>query len=175
MNNNNGQGTANIVSPDQDNDWERKPKCDTIISTMRVIQENESTSIVRERLTSKESMKRRSVSFDHTVTVQTIPGIDEYSDNMKKSLWYDTYERIENIDRNKMEFECYENKDWQQVVEEDGFYKINGEMIHPFHVLLHKRRIEEEQSCACPFLRESQQLAYEWRQKHPHFYSGRPW
>ena len=41
MNNNNGQGTANIVSPDQDNDWERKPKCDTIISTMRVIQENE--------------------------------------------------------------------------------------------------------------------------------------
>ena len=78
--------------------------------------------------------KTRSVSFDETVTVLTIPNKDAYSDRIKKFLWTERQEMLQNAARNTIEF-ASENWDWRQVADDVEFYlcPATGEKIHPCH------------------------------------------
>jgi len=83
---------------------------------------------------STKKKKIRSVSFDETVSVLTIPNKDAYSDRIKKYLWTEPYEMMQNTNRNAIEF-ASENWDWRQVAEDVEFFVCpkTGEKIHPCH------------------------------------------
>lgn len=81
---------------------------------------------------SLRSTKSRSVSFDQSVSVRTIPRRDAYTDRIKDQLWCSAQELHENAVRNSYEFAA-ENWDWRQAVEEEHMVMIGSDHIHPVH------------------------------------------
>lgn len=79
--------------------------------------------------------QKRSVSFSESVSVQLIPHKDMYSQRIRKHLWNDPEELVQNAERNCIEFAA-ENWDWRQVCDDDQFFTCpdTGKKIHPAHV-----------------------------------------
>ena len=79
--------------------------------------------------------RSKSIQFDSTVSVVTIPSHTSYSRDLKKHLWSTNYETSENAKRNRREFAA-EHYDWKQCVEEDEMYfdRCSSEYIHPIHL-----------------------------------------
>lgn len=76
--------------------------------------------------------KSRSVSFDDSITVRTIPRREAYSDRIKQHLWSDRQEAYQNAQRNAIEFAA-ENWDWRQAVEDEEMVETGLGKIHPVH------------------------------------------
>jgi len=76
----------------------------------------------------------KGICFDETVVVVPIPMRNEYSARMKKRLWMNRLELLQNVHRNSIEFAA-EGYDWHNVTEDDGMYKCSrsGKLIHPVH------------------------------------------
>lgn len=116
--------------------------------------------------------KSRSVSFDETVHVLTIPNKDAYSDRIKKHIWTDANERAMNETRNILEFQS-EHWDWRQVTEDVEFLICpdTGEKIHPIHKPVVQNPPSEQMDIFTPlhehpFFDTSRQAAYEWQQRN---------
>ncbi len=112
-----------------------------------------------------KSKRNRSVSFHETVTVVTIPNKDSYSDRIRKYLWAGPHERMQNTQRNVIEFSS-ENWDWRQAADDVEFYlcPVTGEKIHPCH-----NTYDYQESLTCyrpmsqhPFFEKSRQAAIAW-------------
>ena len=111
--------------------------------------------------------KQRSVSFEETVTVLTIPNKDSYSDKTRKHLWTEPHEMSQNSTRNAVEF-ASENWDWRQVADDVEFYicPVTGEKVHPCHATYSY----QQTTSICrplhrhPFLKKSRQAAIAWQQ-----------
>jgi hypothetical protein len=80
--------------------------------------------------------KRRTVSFEESVSVLAIPKHDAYSDRIKASLWTPKCERHANASRNAIEF-ASENWDWRRAAEDQDMLICieTGELIHPVHYI----------------------------------------
>ena len=76
-----------------------------------------------------------SVSFNDIVDVRLIPHKDMYSQRIKKNIWTESRELMENAKRNSVEFAA-ENWDWRQAYESNQFitHPDTGEKVHPAHV-----------------------------------------
>lgn len=142
------------------------PKCVGILS----LHSNRSTS----ESDSSTKKGRRSVSFDETVHVLTIPNKDAYSDRIRKFLWTDPHEMIQNATRNSIEF-AHENWNWREVANDVEFYvcPVTGEKIHPCHTSYlsqqcghYNRPLNRN-----PFFEKSKQAAIAWQQQHSSPYS----
>jgi hypothetical protein len=109
--------------------------------------------------------KQRSVSFDETVTVLTIPNKDAYSDRIRKHLWMEPHEMLQNTNRNTIEF-ASENWDWRQVADDVEFYicPMTGEKIHPCHTGYIYQQPQQISIHRHPFLRKSREAAMAWQQ-----------
>ena len=80
--------------------------------------------------------KKKSVHFNESANIISIPNRGSYSRRMRDRLWLNPHEFIENLNRNASEFQ-FENYDWKQVVEEQDFSicPLTGRKIHPLHAL----------------------------------------
>jgi hypothetical protein len=59
----------------------------------------------------------------------------EYSDRIRKELWCDRNEFMDQMNRNTIEFAA-EGWDWRMVAEdEDMIVCGNGELVHPIHYI----------------------------------------
>lgn len=78
--------------------------------------------------------ENKGICFDETVVVVPIPMRNDYSARMKKRLWMNRLELLQNVHRNSIEFAA-EGYDWHNVTEDDGMYKCSrsGKLIHPVH------------------------------------------
>ena len=65
--------------------------------------------------------RRRSVHFNHQVTVIPIPSHTSYTSYIHSRLFIGKKEMIQNAHRNEREF-MYEHFDWRNAVEEDQMY-----------------------------------------------------
>ena len=78
--------------------------------------------------------RRRSVHFNHEVSVVPIPSRTCYTPYTHSRLFIGKKEMIRNARRNEREF-VYENFDWRNAVEEDQMYSNlqmdNEELVHP--------------------------------------------
>lgn len=80
---------------------------------------------------------RRAVRFNENAAVVIIPSRYQYSDRIRKFLWSNKYEIMENAERNIIEYEA-EGWDWNAVVLEEEMFvdSITGSLVHPCHLLL---------------------------------------
>lgn len=135
----------------------------------QIVEESKTSTLQQEEdtatTTTTKTKKRRSVSFHETVTVVTIPSKDSYSDRIRKFLWIEPHEMMQNTARNVIEFKS-ENWDWRQVADDVEFYicPMTGEKIHPCHNIY---SYQESASCyrpmsQHPFFEKSKQAAMEW-------------
>jgi hypothetical protein len=85
------------------------------------------------------------IRFNPSASVVYIPIRNQYSNRIKKHIWTNRYELAENAQRNTLEFE-YEGYDFNKVVLEDDMYIdcLNGELVHPCHILCHDSPSEKE-------------------------------
>jgi hypothetical protein len=117
--------------------------------------------------------KERSVSFDETVLVLTIPSKDSYSDRIRKYIWTEPHEMLQNTTRNAIEF-ASENWDWRQVADDVEFYicPVTREKIHPCHAsYVPQQQISSHRPLnRNPFFAKSRQAAEAWQQQS-HGYS----
>lgn len=78
--------------------------------------------------------RRRSVHFNHEVSVVPIPSRTSYTPYTQSRLFIGKKEMIRNARRNEREF-VYEGFDWRNAVEEDQMYSSlrmdAGELVHP--------------------------------------------
>lgn len=78
--------------------------------------------------------RRRSVHFNHEVSVVPIPSRTSYTPYTQSRLYIGKKEMIRNARRNEREF-VYEGFDWRNAVEEDQMYSSlrmgAGELVHP--------------------------------------------
>ena len=121
--------------------------------------------------------KERNVSFDETVLVLTIPSKDAYSDRIRKFIWTEPHEMIQNTTRNTIEF-ASENWDWRQVADDVEFSicPVTGEKIHPCHTSYVPEQISYHRPLnRNPFFAKSRQAAEAWQQQshygHGAYYS----
>lgn len=118
---------------------------------------------------------RRSVSFDETVHVLTIPNKDAYSDRIRKFLWTNPHEMIQNATRNSIEF-AHENWNWREVADDVEFYvcPVTGEKIHPCHTSYSSQQYGHYNRSLNrnPFFEKSKQAAIAWQQQHSSPYSN---
>ena len=75
------------------------------------------------------------VRFNDVVTEKEIASHKKYSDRIRRQLWNDPEEILENAYRNQIEFQA-EGMNWKSVLENDEMYvdPETGELIHPFWV-----------------------------------------
>jgi hypothetical protein len=77
----------------------------------------------------------KTVTFDNEVTVNIVPSHLDYSERMRKTLWFSSEEMQFNYARNVIEFTA---EDWnpEHCLEEDQFIITDdGALIHPVHLL----------------------------------------
>ncbi len=78
--------------------------------------------------------RRRSVHFNHEVSVVPIPSRASYTPYTQSRLFIGKKEMIRNAQRNEREF-VYEGFDWRNAVEEDQMYSSlrmdADELVHP--------------------------------------------
>jgi hypothetical protein len=88
---------------------------------------------------------RRSVSFEKTVSVRTIPKRNAYSSRIQKDLWATPNEVHQSTNRNILEFSA-DRWDWKRVTEEeDMFYNYQTqEYIHPIHVQQNRCNVRQQ-------------------------------
>ena len=79
------------------------------------------------------SKQERLIRFEEAVSILFIPNREDYSSEIKESLWCSRREREMNIARNTKEFMADEF-DWRKVPEEDAMYVHKGERVHPVHL-----------------------------------------
>lgn len=79
--------------------------------------------------------RKRMVRFNDVVTEKEIASHKKYSDRIRRQLWNDPEEILENAYRNQIEFQA-EGMNWKSVLENDEMYvdPETGELIHPFWV-----------------------------------------
>jgi hypothetical protein len=77
------------------------------------------------------------VRFNENVDVVSIPSRYQYSDRIRKVLWSNKHEIMENAERNIIEYEA-EGWDWNTVVLEEEMFvdSLTGSLVHPCHLLL---------------------------------------
>lgn len=77
------------------------------------------------------------VQFNENADVVRIPSRYQYSERIRKVLWSNKHEIMENAERNIIEFES-EGWDWQNVVLDDEMFidSATGSLVHPCHLLL---------------------------------------
>lgn len=81
------------------------------------------------------------VRFSPIVSVVQIPNRFDYTESDRANIWISAEDQVRDRQRNTVEF-AYENRDWLQVVEEDEFFLIREEWIHPVHVQNAIRRLQ---------------------------------
>jgi hypothetical protein len=101
----------------------------------RSIQDPPTSLISRLLLEPDPTLKRRrSVNFNHEVSVIPIPSRSSYTPYTLSRLFIGKKEMIRNAQRNTREF-VYENFDWRNAVEEEQMYSSlqmdGGELVHP--------------------------------------------
>jgi hypothetical protein len=117
-----------------------------------------------------DAVKAR-VQFNENADVVRIPSRYQYSDRIRKVLWSNKHEIMENAERNIIEFES-EGWDWQNVVLDDEMFidSATGSLVHPCHLLLDGDAEDDgddlapesqEQQQQCP--ERQQQLSYDRR------------
>jgi len=78
--------------------------------------------------------RRRSVHFNHKVSIVPIPSRASYTPYTQSRLFIGNKEMIRNAQRNEREF-VYEGFDWRNAVEEDQMYSSlrmdADELVHP--------------------------------------------
>jgi hypothetical protein len=92
---------------------------------------------------SATSSHRSAVSFDNSVTVHLIPKHDQYSSQIRHSIWMDPQEMEATVARNALEFAA-ENWDWRRATEEKDMVLMEdprsktGEpmIVHPVHFMM---------------------------------------
>ena len=110
----------------------RRPKSNLVTLQAPPKKDEESKEVDRDD--SPSCNKVRSVSFDDSITIRSIPTRKEYPVAIRKDLWGTKEEVLFNVHRNAMEFAA-EGWDWQQAVEDHEMIKgHNGELIHPVHI-----------------------------------------
>ena len=79
--------------------------------------------------------RARSIQFNSSVDIVTIPSHTTYPDTVKKNLYSSSDEIKQNAQRNRREFAAEQWK-WENVVEEDQMFfdKRSKEHIHPVHL-----------------------------------------
>ncbi len=79
--------------------------------------------------------RKRLVRFNNVVTEKEIASHKKYSDRIKRQLWSDPEEILENAYRNQIEFQA-EGMNWESVLENNEMYvdPETGELIHPYWV-----------------------------------------
>lgn len=80
----------------------------------------------------KEEYARRKVGFASTVSVKSIPGRLNYSEEVRTSYWSDKNEISKMTERNMIEFAA-EGWDWRNATDDDQMIILNGEAVHPVH------------------------------------------
>mmetsp|Transcript_28188 Transcript_28188/g.39656 ORF Transcript_28188/g.39656 Transcript_28188/m.39656 type:complete len:306 (+) Transcript_28188:40-957(+) len=93
----------------------------------------------------KKQNHRRSVSFEKTVSVRTIPKRNAYSSRIQKDLWATPNEVHQSTNRNILEFSA-DRWDWKHVTEEeDMVYNYQTkEYIHPIHVQTNRCNVRQQ-------------------------------
>jgi hypothetical protein len=88
----------------------------------------------------------KGVRFTTNAQVWLIPRREDYSLRLRKLLWYERHEHLNNIRRNTMEF-WYEGWNWRTVMEEASMYTniASGEHIHPVHVQEYYYQLQQQQ------------------------------
>jgi hypothetical protein len=73
------------------------------------------------------------VQFQSHVSAVAIPCRCDYTTEEKQLLWSDRLTIHDMAHRNTVEF-AYEANDWQHVLEEEDFVRIQGRLVHPVHI-----------------------------------------
>jgi hypothetical protein len=73
-----------------------------------------------------------SIRFHSYVKVVNIPSRFAYTSKQKRRMWNGESAIRRNAKRNKVEYE-WEGWTWQNVIEEDKFDVVDGQLIHPAH------------------------------------------
>ena len=83
----------------------------------------------------EEDEEGRTIRFNSSVDIVTIPSHTTYSDTIKQNLYSSSYEIRQNAQRNRREFAAEQWK-WENAVEEDQMFfdKRSNEHIHPVHL-----------------------------------------
>jgi hypothetical protein len=74
------------------------------------------------------------IRFHSYVKVVNIPSRFAYTTKQKRRMWNGENAIRQNAKRNKVEYE-WEGWQWQNVIEEDEFTLIDGQLIHPAHTM----------------------------------------
>ena len=81
---------------------------------------------------SSRSGRKYRIRFHSYVKVVEIPDRNAYTSKQKRRMWNGNEAIRENAKRNKVEYE-WEGWEWQNVIEEDEFCFVDGQLLHPAH------------------------------------------
>lgn len=85
------------------------------------------------------------VTFSPVVAVVEIPSRKAYSPASKAAIWNNRRAIRKAAVRNSIEY-AFEKYQWQSAIEEDEFFPIDGQLVHPalFYHQQHVQRMEED-------------------------------